>query len=96
MALPVSSSTVIIGAVAGVAFYDSRKEGNVRKKVGDERRYTRQDVYDSLGPIGKCWFRVKRMNIGILLKIVATWIITIPCNGAICAGVYSLMVAIWG
>merc|ERR1712154_356565 len=89
LALPVSSSTVIIGAVSGVAFYATKQEAVIRKKMGDERKYTLQDEYDAMGKCEQLAFRLKRMNIKILLKIVATWVITIPCNGLLCAGTYS-------
>ena len=96
LGIPVSSSTVIIGAVAGVGFYNTKKEGIIRKKMGMERRFTLQDQYDRMGCFGKCIFRLKRMNLKILLKILATWIITIPCNAGICAAVYAIIDAIWG
>ena len=96
LALPVSSSTVIIGAVSGVAFYDTKKEGAIRKKMGNERKMTLQAEYDAMGKCRQCLFRLNRMNIWILVKIVGTWIITIPCNAGLCAAIYSVIDAIWG
>jgi len=94
--IPVSSSTVIIGAVTGVGFYNTKKVGTIRKKMGMERKFTLQEEYDIMGCCGKCLFRLRRMNLKILFKILATWIITIPCNAGICAAVYSIIHAIWG
>ena len=94
--LPVSSSTVIIGAVSGVGYYNTKKETTIRKKMGRAKKYTLQDEYDAMGPFGKFIFRLKKMNLKVILKILATWIITIPCNAVICASIYAIMNAIWG
>lgn len=96
LGIPVSSSTVIIGAVTGVGFYNTRKKNVIRKAMGMQRKLTLQEEYDAMNCCGKCLFRVKRMNIKILVKILLTWIITIPCNAGICAGIYSIINAIWG
>ena len=95
LALPVSSSTVIIGAVSGVGFYNTKKESFLKRQMNIKRDENDIDGYSSMNCFKKLLFRLKRMNIKILLKIIATWIITIPCNAMICALIYFIIDSIF-
>ena len=92
MALPVSSSTVIVGAVYGIQYYNKRTEKKMREKFGNEETVEELD----LKGMDKCLYRMKQLNLDTLGKIISTWIITLPANAGLCAAIYAIINAIWG
>ena len=98
MALPVSSSTVIVGAISGVGFYNTKKETNIQRKMNlnvmNNNDIDVQNSHERMNCVRKIIFRLKKMNIKILLKIVGVWIITIPVNALICALIYIIIYSV--
>lgn len=104
--IPVSSSTVIVGSVAGVGYYQLPR---IKSKLKNNNQSIDQSGSALSGSNGKSESNQeensKKMNqtfvqkicccdVGVLGSIVITWLITIPANSiitAICYGIFKLI-----
>eukprot|EP01083_Nonionella_stella_P142704 442056_1 len=86
LGLPVSSSTVIVGGVSGVALYNSKQADAKKKREQPEEEYV-----EYIGCVNKMKYLWSNQKIRILLKILAIWIITIPANAIIAGCLFALI-----
>ena len=96
LGIPVSSTTVIVGAVAGVGIYSNKSESQRRDTLvqmlnKDSGVAHRPSVIEAV-PKNFTYFleKLKKMNFKLLGKILLTWIVTIPSNAFICGCFFGL------
>eukprot|EP01084_Bolivina_argentea_P194421 333573_1 len=92
LGLPVSSSTVIVGGVAGVGLYNAKRAKKDEKEDIIINRGDEEVEY--IGFANKLKAVWQRKSVRILCKILAIWIITIPANAFICGATYAIINAI--
>ena len=89
LGLPVSSTTVIVGAVTGVGYFikNSNKKSNIPNNISNNDNNINNNYCDKIRN------KLKSINFRLLFKIISTWIITIPVNAVICMIVFKIFAA---